>query len=327
MKKRSLYFFVLMLLCVIAKAEEIRTTTKTVLMVPPDGFKYNEQTAKSNAYQQKIKDADFLEKAHKEFYLMVAKLRSNGVKVIILPQASTLPDAIFPNNWFSTHLDNNGKTTIILYPMLTTNRQQEVNLEGLKKALKKNNITIHKVQDLRKNNTGVLEGTGSMVFDRKNHIIYASLSPRTTRHMINKVATFLSYRPVIFTSVDRENKAIYHTNVMMGLTDHYAVVCLECITDLNQRNDVINHLKQADKIVIPITQNQVSNLCGNIIELTNNNAESILVMSKKAYNNFTEPQLKKIQYYSKILPMNLNTIETIGGGSARCMIAEIFHKN
>ncbi len=326
MKKTSVFLIGLMLLCASATASEAASTTQTVLMVPPEGFQFNAQTAVSNDYQHQIKDTDFLKKANNEFYSMVAKLRNNGVKVIILHQDHALPDAVFPNNWFSTHVDSHGKTTLVLYPMLTANRQKEVNPAGLKKVFKKSNIAIDNMVDLREKNEGVLEGTGSMVLDRKNHIMYASLSPRATKHMINKAAILLHYKPVVFASVNRKNKPIYHTNVMMGLANSYAVICLECIQDPKQRADVINSLKKSGKIIISITQNQVVHLCGNVLELTNSTGASLLVMSRQAYNNFSENQVKEIQNYSKILPMDLNTIEDIGGGSARCMISEIFYQ-
>ncbi len=255
---------------------------------------------------------------------MVSKLRENGVTVIILRQDKTFPDAVFPNNWFSTHVDNHGKTTLILYPMLTSNRQAEVNPDGLQNVLLKSNITIEKVIELRDKNSGVLEGTGSMVLDREHHIIYASLSARTSRSMVDKVAKKLHYTSVIFNSVDGGKKSIYHTNVIMGLAKNYSIVCLECIQNKQQRKEVISRLRQTHKLIIPINQDQVSHMCGNTIELTNNKNESLLVMSRQAYQHFNTKQLKEIAHYSRVLPMDLNTIESIGGGSARCMIAEIF---
>jgi hypothetical protein len=296
-------------------------------MVPPDGFQFNPQTAKSNSYQHAVKNSDFRYRAIKEFDTMVATLRKNGVSVLILQQDKALPDAVFPNNWFSTYVDNQGKTILILYPMLTANRQKEVNPEGLKNLLQASNIVIDKTIDLRSHNKGeILEGTGSLIFDKANKLIYASISPRTTVAMVNKVTKLTHYNAIIFTSYDDKNTPIYHTNVMMGIASKYAVICLECIKDPKQQKTVIESLKKSHKEIINITHDQVKHLCGNVIELTNTKNESLLVMSKQAYDHFSKKQLKKITRFSKILPINLATIETIGGGSARCMIAEIFYK-
>lgn len=323
--KKSFFLLVLFMVACVSMASS--SLSSTIVMVPPDGFQFNPQTAKSNSYQHAVKSSNFHYRAMKEFNGMVATLRKNGVRVLILKQDKALPDAVFPNNWFSTYVDNKGKTILILYPMLTPNRQKEVNPEGLKGLLQESDIIIDKTIELRsRNKREVLEGTGSLIFDKKNKLIYASISPRTTVEMVNKVAKIMHYTAVIFTSYDDKNTPIYHTNVMMGLASRYAVICLECIKDPKQQKAVIESLKKSHKEIIDITHNQVKHLCGNVIELTNTKNESLLIMSKQAYNHFSKKQRTEITRFSKILPMNLATIETVGGGSARCMIAEIFYK-
>ena len=322
MRKYTLLLSFLALFLNISFVMAGNTIASTIVMVPPENFNFNAETAKSNAYQHSA-DKDTNKKAMHEFNGMVTTLRKNGVHVIVLPQHQRLPDAVFPNNWFSTHADNK-KNTVILYPMLTPNRQAEVNRDGLIKALKDAHLRIDRVIDLRNKKGDILEGTGSMIMDRKNHLIYASLSARTNQLMVKKIAELLDYKPVVFNSVDANNQAIYHTNVMMGLADKYAVICLDCISNGAERNEVITNLKKTGKAIIAINQAQVSHLCGNVIELSNKKHQSLLIMSKQAYEHFTLSQKKEIKQFSRILPMDLKTIESVGGGSARCMIAEVF---
>ncbi|GGI90147.1 arginine deiminase-related protein [Legionella impletisoli] len=299
-------------------------TTAHVVMVPPVGFEYNHQTAKTNAYQQKIHDENYHENVLREFNNMVQRLEEHDVMVMLLNENAQFADAVFPNNWFSTHIDEEGKLTVLLYPMLTENRKKEVNPEGLKALLEKHQIQINQFVDLRIEQEGVLESTGSMIFDREHKLIYASLSPRTDKALVNTVAKLLNYQTIIFTSYGVNSQPIYHTNVMMGLTKHCAVVCLECIHDPKERENVRQSLMTTHKNIIAITSEQVSHLCGNIIELTNRQNQSLLILSQQAYDHFTPEQRSLLKQYSTLLPMELTTIETIGGGSARCMIAEIF---
>lgn len=299
------------------------TTTSTVLMVPPEGFKYNEQTATSNVFQNAAKSSDTTTLAMREFSDMVAALLTNGVNVLVLHQNKNLPDAVFPNNWFSTELNQNGKTDIYIYPMLTQNRRDEVNVKGLKQLLKNSGIRINQIVDMRTNTSNILEGTGSLILDRKNKIIYAALSERTNIELVKSLAVKLNYQPIIFHAVDEHQFPIYHTNVLMGLAEDFAIVCLECIKDKNERNQVEIALKKHGDL-IDISQAQLKEMCGNVLALRNNKGQKLLVMSARAKRHFTPQQLGLIQKYNKIVPVQIDTIEQIGGGSARCMMAEIF---
>lgn len=297
----------------------------TILMVPPTHFKFNLETAASNSYQQNISSRSINKKVMNEFNNMVETLVSNGVNVLILHQDKDLPDAVFPNNWFSLHINSGGKISLILYPMLSKNRQEEVNVEGVINILRDNNIHIEHCYDLRNKEGHILEGTGSLVLDRENQIIYASLSLRTHPFLIQKVAEFLNYQTVIFNSVDCHHRAIYHTNVMMSIAKQYAVVCLDSIKHSLERSTLISSLQQTKKQIIALSEEQTNQMCANVLELNNKSGESLLVLSSRAYKHFTKEQLHALEKYSRLLPIDLDTIETIGGGSARCMMAEIVH--
>ena len=300
-------------------------TAATVIMVPPEGFKHNEQTAASNVFQSDIGSADTTELAMREFNNMVAVLRSNDVNVLLLHQDKSLPDAVFPNNWFSTEIDKNGKTDVYIYPMLTQNRRDEVNIENLQKLLQSNHVSINKIIDLRANTNKILEGTGSLILDRKNRFVYAALSERTNKELVAAFAAKLNYQAIMFHALDTRGFPIYHTNVVMGLSDDFSVVCLECIKDDGERAQVENSLKKLGP-VIAISQAQLQEMCGNVLALRNQNGQKLLVMSERAQRHFTLQQLTLIQKYSKIVPVKIDTIENVGGGSARCMMAEIFHQ-
>jgi hypothetical protein len=295
-------------------------TTSTVLMVPPRGFCFNIQTAMSNAFQQKLVGEDVKTRAMSEFNAMVDSMTRQGVNVILLNQHESLPDAVFPNNWFSTHRIDK-QTILILYPMLTVNRQAEVNRQGLLQRLNQHDILIDEVIDLSKTK-GVLEGTGSLVFDRVNKYVYASISPRTHTRLVEMVAKQLGYLPVLFESFDAKGMNIYHTNVMMSVGEKFVVVCLEAIVDKSQRQYVEKVLSSSAKTIIPISLEQVNHMCGNVIELCVN--PSLVLMSKQAYRNFNERQRLQLLQFANVLPVDIHTIETIGGGSARCMVAEVF---
>lgn len=306
-------------------SSEDSTITDTVLMVPPEGFGFNAQTAVSNTYQNPSASNTTTQTAIKEFTGMVSRLKAHDITVVTLNQDKTLPDAVFPNNWFSTHVDAKGKTSLIIYPMLTPNRQAEVNPDGLLQSLSAQNIKIDNILDLRNAQGEVLESTGSMILDRKNHRLYAAISPRTHPRLVKKVARTLHYKPILFHATDAEQTLIYHTNVLMGLAEEYAVICLECIENKQERKRVLNSFQQTQKEVIAITRDQVRHLCGNVLELKRHNKSNILVMSQQAFEHFTPAQKVQINKHSEMLPMALNTIENIGGGSARCMLGEIFY--
>lgn len=299
--------------------------SSTVLMVPPVNFQFNHETAASNTFQSAAHIADSEIKAMDEFNAMVLNLREQGVQVLILKQNKLLPDAVFPNNWFSTHVDAEGHNILIIYPMLTPNRQAEVNIEGLTKVFNEAQYSLDKIIDLRNHDNNILEGTGSLVLDRNNQLIYAALSPRTSPVMVHKVAEILNYKPIVFSSVDEHAHPVYHTNVILSITQNYAIVCLESIKDSLQKSALLHSFKITQKHVIELSYEQTRHMCANVLELINNKGKSILVLSNQAMNHFNKKQLETLQHFSELVPVDIETIETIGGGSARCMMAEIVY--
>lgn len=303
-----------------------RYKTNKVLMVRPVAFGFNEETAVNNHYQKKgnLSSYEIQEKALFEFDEMVSKLKNIGIDVKILQDTKTphTPDSIFPNNWFSTHSDN----TVILYPMFAKNRRLE-RREDLYDIFE--NINEIKTLDYSQlENEGVfLEGTGSLVLDRKNKKAYCSLSERADERLLNVFCDDMGYKKIDFRSyqtVDTKRKLIYHTNVMMSIAENYAILCADAIDNKEERQKVIDELKASKKEIVYISEEQVENFLGNAIELKNKDGVSILVMSSTAYNILTEKQKNIIEKYSVILPADVKTIEKYGGGSARCMIAELF---
>lgn len=298
-------------------------TTNTVLMVRPVRFTYNAQTALTNAFQNNTTaDAEQTQNlALAEFEGFVKILKDNGVEVIQVfdtPEPHK-PDSIFPNNWVSFHEDG----TVVLYPMLTENRRWERRrsiLELIGAGFQINNeIDLSHYEAENK----FLEGTGSMILDRENKICYACLSPRTHTEVLNDFAQKLGYRTVTFTSLDANGKEVYHTNVMMCVARKYVVICLESIKDEKECENVIFTIHQSGKEIVPISLAQMNQFAGNMLELHNAKGESLLVMSEQAYQSLNQKQIEQIQQYSKIVYAPLYTIETNGGGSARCMLAEV----
>lgn len=298
-------------------------TTNTVLMVRPVRFTYNAQTALTNAFQNNASaDAEQTQSlALAEFDGFVKILKDNGVEVIQVfdtPEPHK-PDSIFPNNWVSFHSDG----TVVLYPMLTENRRWERRrsiLELIGTGFQINNeIDLSHYEAENK----FLEGTGSMILDRENKICYACLSPRTHTEVLKDFAQKLGYRTVTFTSLDANGKEVYHTNVMMCVAKKYVVICLESIKDEKKCEHVIFTIHQSGKEIVPISLAQMNQFAGNMLELHNTQGESLLVMSEQAYKSLNQKQIEQIQQYSKIVYAPLYTIETNGGGSARCMLAEV----
>nr|WP_241635998.1 arginine deiminase-related protein [Fusobacterium gastrosuis] len=303
-----------------------RYKTNKVLMVRPVAFGFNEETAVNNHYQKKgnLSNYEIQEKALFEFDEMVSKLKNIGIDVKILQDTKTphTPDSIFPNNWFSTHSDN----TVILYPMFAKNRRLE-RREDLYDIFE--NINEIKTLDYSQleNEDVFLEGTGSLVLDRKNKKAYCSLSERADERLLNVFCDDMGYKKIDFRSyqtVDTKRKLIYHTNVMMSIAENYAILCADAIDNKEERQKVIDELKANKKEIVYISEEQVENFLGNAIELKNKDGISILIMSSTAYNILTEKQKNIIEKYSVILPVDVKTIEKYGGGSARCMIAELF---
>tara|TARA_R110002050_G_scaffold32294_9_gene83256 strand:+ start:2889 stop:3824 length:936 start_codon:yes stop_codon:yes gene_type:complete len=307
----------------------MQQTTNSVLMVRPINFRMNEQTAVNNYYQQELTNmlpATINAKAEKEFDDFVIKLQNIGVEVIVVNDTETpiTPDSIFPNNWISFH--ENGD--VGLYPMFAENRRLE-RREDVLETLESKGFVIENIVDYTEaeEEEVFLEGTGSMVLDRENRKAYCALSPRADEDLFIEFCEDFEYTPVIFTSnqtVDNQREAIYHTNVMMCVAEQFAIICLESIDDKKERKNVLKHLKENGKEVITITEQQVNAFAGNMLQVKGNNEQRYLVMSSSAYHSLRKEQLQKIEKYNPIIHSSLETIETCGGGSARCMMAEVF---
>jgi hypothetical protein len=296
-------------------------TTSHILMIRPVNFGYNAETAVNNAFQVKGEDKDVQSKAQEEFDVFVKLLRQNGVDVMVVEDTiePNTPDSIFPNNWVSFHNDS----TVLLYPMYAVNRRGERKQHVLEKINEK--FFIKKTIDLSQyeNEDIFLEGTGSMVLDRDNKIAYACLSPRTNEKVLADFCTQTGYTSVLFHAVDGNGRAIYHTNVMMCVADKYVVICFDSIPDDEEKIKVINAILLTGKEIIDISLDQMNHFAGNMLQIENKQGEKLLVMSTQAYQSLADEQKKKLESFNKIIHSSLTTIETNGGGSARCMMAEI----
>jgi hypothetical protein len=307
----------------------MQQTTNTILMVRPVNFRMNEQTSVNNYYQRDIDDIlpeTINTKAQKEFDAFVEKLRAVGVQVIVVSDRieTDTPDSIFPNNWVSFHANGD----VGLYPMFAENRRLE-RREDILETIEKEGFVINNIVDYTsaEKEQVYLEGTGSVILDRINKKAYCALSPRADEELFIEFCEDFEYTPVIFTAyqtVDGQRKPIYHTNVMMSIAETFAVICLSSIDDKKERKNVIKHLKEDGKEIIDITETQVNSFAGNMLQVRGINDERFLVMSQAAYKSLSKAQIKQIAKHCKILYSSLETIETCGGGSARCMMAEIF---
>jgi hypothetical protein len=303
--------------------------TNTILMVRPVAFRMNEQTAVNNYYQHDIDDLSqesIQTKALREFDAYVEKLRGIGVNVLVIQDTKEpdTPDSIFPNNWISFHENGN----IGVYPMFAENRRHE-RRDDIFTELENLGFHIEDIVDYTSaEEEGIfLEGTGSVALDRTNRKAYCALSPRADEELFIEFCEDFEFSPVIFTAnqtVNGTRKAIYHTNVMMCLAENFAVICLDSIDDKKERENVKKHLKQDGKEIIPITEAQVNSFAGNMLQVKGANDERFLIMSQSAYQSLTKHQIDTIEKHCKILSSSLDTIETCGGGSARCMMAEVF---
>ena len=301
--------------------------TDTVLMIRPVRFRTNEETIVNNYFQKgiNITQEEINRKAQQEFDTLVQKLREVGVHVIQVEDIydQDTPDSIFPNNWISFH--NNGDVAI--YPMFAENRRRE-RREDILDIVEEAGFEIENVFDYTEaENEGIfLEGTGAMVLDRIHRKAYCALSPRASEELFIEFCEDFEYTPVIFRAfqkTDGELKPIYHTNVMMALGRTFAIVCLDTIEDKNERKNVLNHLKEDKKEIITISREQVDYYAGNMLEVKGKE-HSYLVMSQTAYESLTPQQIEAIERHTQILYSDLSTIEICGGGSARCMLAEVF---
>ena len=301
-------------------------TTDTVLMIEPIAFGYNAETAKNNYFQVEQKGEDIQAKALAEFNAFVEKLRAKGIHVITIKDTLDphTPDSIFPNNWVSFHKD--GK--VVLYPMFATNRRVERRGDIIE-SIQNQGFEVAEIDDWSssENQSLFLEGTGSMIFDHDNKIAYGSVSLRLDEKLFREFCSKYGFTPVVFHSyqtVGEERLPIYHTNVMMCVADKFVVICLDCIDDETERKTVVETIKNSGKEIIEISEAQMQQFAGNMLQVQNKDGEKFLVMSQTAYQSLNQEQVSNIEKYCEIIYSDLNTIEVNGGGSARCMLAEVF---
>ncbi len=294
--------------------------TQHVLMIKPVSFTFNNETSSTNAFQKTDFDPQSSQHlALTEFKALVDLLKNNGVNVLVVDDTKEpyTPDSIFPNNWFSTHDDG----TMVVYPLFAQNRRAERRADIAQMI--SDVFVMQDILDLTANEgqDRFLEGTGSMVLDRDLRICYACISPRTHKLLLVEFCNKMGYELIAFNAVDEHKLPIYHTNVMMSVGENFMVACLDCIPNKTERDLLV---QSTSKKIIEITLEQLNNFAGNILELVNNKGEHLLVMSTKAYGSFTATQITQLEKYARILHTPINTIENIGGGGVRCMIAEIF---
>lgn len=302
----------------------MKQPARTILMIRPASFGYNAETADSNAFQGSIplSEQQIQAKAIEEFDRFVDTLRAHSIDVMVVQDTPypVKPDAIFPNNWFCTLHDG----TMAVFPMHAANRRAEVRTDLLQ--LLKDRFTVTGTEDWSVYDADklYLEGTGSMIIDHDHKIIYACISPRTSRQLLHQFAEAHGFTAVAFTATDEQGRAIYHTNVMMHLGSSYAVVCLDCIAIEAERNEVINSLTATGHRIINIGMEQVRQYAGNMLQVAAADGRQYTILSMLAYKSLSADQVSLLQQHTQLLPIDITTIETVGGGSVRCMMAEIF---
>jgi hypothetical protein len=300
-------------------------TTSNILMVRPANFGFNTETASNNAFQ--TQDASYstqevIEKAKTEFDNFVNVLKARAINVVVANDSEVpkKPDAVFPNNWLTMHEDG----TMFLFPMYAALRRNERN-EEIMQMLESQYVVRKKIH--LEHYEGVekyLEGTGSMILDRTYEIVYACLSPRTDLELLDEYCDMIHYKRIAFRAVDSEGQDIYHTNVMMALGETFVVICLDTVINDAEKMNLIKHFELTNKDIIEISLEQMMQFAGNMLQVRNDFDETFLVMSKQAYDSLNASQITHIQRHTEILYSDIKIIETFGGGSARCMMAEIF---
>ena len=306
----------------------MKQLTNNILMIRPVNFRYNKQTAVNNYYQKVLNHVSnnlVQKKALLEFNYFVTKLQKFGVNVIVIDDkiSPDTPDSIFPNNWVSFHADG----SVVIFPMYAKNRRDERRRDVFKLLERKYGFLINTIRDFTQleHEEKYLEGTGSMVLDRKNKICYAAISVRTNKIAVMSFCKEFNYKPVLFKAyqnIKDERVLIYHTNVMMCVADNFVIICLDSIDNKNERDHVIDSIVNSGKKIIEITEEQKHRFAGNMLQVMGD--KPYIVMSTSAFNSLTEDQKKNIQNYNEIIHSSLDTIEACGGGSARCMMAEVF---
>ena len=297
-------------------------------MVRPVQFRMNEETAVNNFFQEdlELRNSVINRQAQEEFDTFVQKLRKEGIRVIVGEDRleTDTPDSIFPNNWVSFHKDG----TVVVYPMYAENRRRE-RREDIFAILEEEGFEIRQILDYTRAELEgyFLEGTGSILMDRENQKAYCALSDRADEALFIEFCEEFEVTPVIFTanqSVDGKRLPIYHTNVMMCIGEQFAVICLDAIDDKKERKNVLDHLRSDGKEIIEISESQMHAFAGNMLQVLGTDGERLLVMSQSAHDSLNPDQIAVIEKSSRILSSPLDTIETCGGGSARCMMAEVF---
>ena len=304
----------------------MKQTARNILMIRPASFGFNAETAANNVFQGSVtmSEQQVQRQAVQEFDGFVNLLRAHNIQVLVIedtPQPPK-PDAIFPNNWFCTL----GDGTIATFPMFAANRRIEIRSDLIQNL--KDNFIVSAVEDWATYDADnrFLEGTGSMIIDHVNKIIYACLSPRTQLDLLQQFAAAHNYKTITFRATDNNGTDVYHTNVIMHIGESYAVVCLSSIRDEKERKKVVASLTNTKHHIIDITMQQVHNYAGNMLQVQSENENLYTILSQSAFDSLTENQKTQLSQHTTLLPVNISTIETVGGGSVRCMMAEIFLK-
>lgn len=312
---------------VVYKPSLLGQCTSNLVMIRPHSFGFNEETSLTNAFQQShelLFDKNLNKFAVEEFDGLVRKMLGAGINVMVFEDKvhKTLPDAIFPNNWISFHHDG----TVVQYPMLAKNRREERREDIIDLLVHKYNFITSNNLDLSVNEKEelFLEGTGSIIFDHLYKIAYANISSRTNQETFFNLCHYLGYQPAIFHAEDQEGNEIYHTNVLMSVGEGFAIICMDVVKDESERNYLKTILNKTRSNIIEITENQMYEFCGNVLQVEDRLGGKHIVMSTRAYKAFTTQQIETLKLQGNIIHSDLTTIENFGGGGARCMLAEVF---
>lgn len=291
-----------------------------IIMLKPDSFGYNPETAATNTFQNKPSDSDIQLLANREFEKVQETLVLHHIKFITWNDSlPAKPDAVFLNNWFSTHSDGR----VILYPMLTPNRRDEVRLDLIDSL--RPEFQVNEIIDLRAEADGrILEGTGSMVMDHSQRLIYANLSERTDAEMVRRVAILLGYEPILFESILPSGVPVYHTNVLMSLGKEYAILCLDVIPDEASQEQLLDRLSASGRKIIAISREQMEQFAGNVLEVLDTSGAPVLLISDTALNSLVPGQVRALDKLTALVPVSIPTIQQVGGGGIRCMVAGNF---
>jgi len=301
-------------------------TTPYILMVRPANFAFNEETASSNAFQSrdgKLSAREMRDRAMEEFDGFVAQLRAAGVDVVVAEDSSVpvKPDAVFPNNWVSFHQEG----LVVTYPMYASTRRLERSEAIIETVMGQGFHSDRRLNFEKSEPSGqFLEGTGSIIFDHVHRLAYACLSPRTDAALLEELCQAIGYQKIVFHAVDGNGQDIYHTNVMMALGETFVVICLDAVRDSVERKMLEEKFRETEKEIVDISIEQMNSFAGNMLQVRNAAGQTILVMSSQAYRALSTAQIQQLEGHTQLLHAPIDTIETYGGGSARCMMAEVF---